>query len=110
MERPPNGITPSASTKDLLFGPPTCGVFDIEHEVIPAASSSSADRAKKFLKGCSCPSSAKGFCSYAELVANKNVDTVKICHAHSRHFQNTMLSLEVGKHVLCDKVFTHNAA
>lgn len=29
---------------------------------------------------------------------------------HSHHFQNTMLALEAGKHVLCEKAFTVTAA
>jgi dihydrodiol dehydrogenase / D-xylose 1-dehydrogenase (NADP) len=51
------------------------------------------------LKKVGAPSSAKGYGSYEELVADKNVD-----------IQNAMLCLEAGKNVLCEKAFTVNAA
>ncbi|MCJ1285317.1 hypothetical protein MMC26_004657 [Xylographa opegraphella] len=96
-------------TKDLLVDPATRDVFDIRHTVVAAASSSSADRAKKFLQDTKCPSSAVAYGSYAELVADKNVDIIYVATPHSHHYQNTMLCLEAGKHVLCEKAFTVNA-
>lgn len=100
-------------TKDLLTDPSTRDASDIKHEVVAAASSSSADRAKKFLEdtGVSKDSpSAKAYGSYKELVADKDVDIVYVATPHSHHFQNTMLCLEAGKHVLCEKAFTVNGA
>jgi predicted dehydrogenase len=78
--------------------------------VVAAASSSSVSRAQDFLKKVRAPTSAKAYGSYAELVKDPNVDIVYVATPHSHHFQNTMLCLEAGKHVLCEKAFTVNAA
>lgn len=96
-------------TKDLLTNPATRSVSDIKHVVYAAASSSSASRAQTFLKDVGAPSSAKAYGSYAELVADPEVDIIYVATPHSHHFQNTMLALNAGKHVLCEKAFTVNA-
>ena len=93
-----------------MIDPSTRDVSDIKHTVVAAASSSSADRAKQFLQECKCPSSAKGYGSYEELVKDKDVDIVYVATPHSHHYQNTMLCLLAGKNVLCEKAFTTNAA
>ncbi|KAL8884729.1 MAG: hypothetical protein Q9215_007291 [Flavoplaca cf. flavocitrina] len=96
--------------KDLILDPSTRDVSDVKHEVKAVASSSSADRAKKFLEECKVPEGAAAYGSYEELVKDKNVDIVYVATPHSHHYQNTMLCLEAGKHVLCEKAFTTNAA
>lgn len=75
-----------------------------------AASSSSLSRAEAFLKDVQAPEEAKAYGSYAELVKDPNVDIIYVATPHSHHFQNTMLALEAGKHVLCEKALTVNAA
>ncbi|KAK0127631.1 D-xylose 1-dehydrogenase (NADP(+)) [Cadophora gregata f. sp. sojae] len=97
-------------TKDILTNPSTRSVSDIKHTVAAAASSSSQSRASTFLKEVGAPSSAKAYGSYAELVADPNVDIIYVATPHSHHFQNAMLALKAGKHVLCEKAFTVNAA
>ncbi|KAK5997003.1 D-xylose-NADP dehydrogenase [Cladobotryum mycophilum] len=97
-------------TKDLLNDPATRDVHDVRHEIVAVASSSSKDRCVDFLKKINGPSSAKTYGSYAELVADPNVDIVYVATPHSHHFQNCMLALEAGKHILCEKAFTVNAA
>jgi predicted dehydrogenase len=82
----------------------------VQHIVAAAASSSSASRAAAFLKDVQAPSTAKAYGSYAELVKDPDVDVIYVATPHSHHFQNTMLCLEAGKHVLCEKSFTVNAA
>ncbi|PSK55862.1 translation initiation factor IF-2 [Elsinoe australis] len=96
-------------TKDLLVNPETRGVKDIEHAVVAAASSSSADRARKFLDTVGAPSSAKAYGNYKDLVADPNVDIIYVATPHSHHYQNARLCLEAGKNVLCEKAFTCNA-
>jgi len=97
-------------TKDLLTNPALRGVSDVAHTVVAAASSSSKKRAEEFLTKIKAPSSAKAYGSYAELVKDPDVDIVYVATPHSHHFQNTMLCLEAGKNVLCEKAFTVNAA
>jgi predicted dehydrogenase len=48
--------------------------------------------------------------SYAELVADPNVEAVYIASPHSEHAEQMMLAIEAGKHVLVEKAFTRNAA
>lgn len=107
-----NRLTQSSAefTKDLLLDPSARDVLDIKHTVAGAASSTSAERAQKFLDKCKCPSSAKAYGSYAELIADPDVDIVYVATPHSHHFQNTMLCLEAGKPVLCEKALTVNAS
>ena len=47
--------------------------------------------------------------SYQALAADAEVDVVYIATPHPMHAENTMLCLEAGKHVLCEKPFTINA-
>lgn len=102
------GIAESFS-RDLWPNPETRGVKDIEHVVVAAASSSSADRAKAFLKEVRAPESAKAYGSYKELATDDNVDIIYVATPHSHHYQNVRLCLEAGKNVLCEKAFTTNA-
>lgn len=74
-----------------------------------AASSSSVAKAEKFLKECDAPSYAKAYGCYQDLAADPNVELVYIATPHSHHYQNAMLCLQSGKHVLCEKAFTVNA-
>jgi len=93
-----------------MLDPATRDVSDVKHTVTAAASSSSSSRAKQFLETCKCPFSAAAYGSYEDLVKDTNVDIIYIATPHSHHFQNTMLCLLNGKHVLCEKAFTVNAA
>ena len=93
-----------------MIDPSTRNVSDVKHTVVAAASSSSVDRAKKFLEECECPSSAVSYGSYEELVEDKNIDIIYVATPHSHHYQNVMLCLNAGKNVLCEKSFTVNAA
>ena len=77
-------------TRDLLVDPETRGVKDVEHQVVAAASSSDAGRAKEFLKTVGAPSPAKAYGSYKDLVADKDVDIIYIATPHSHHYQNAM--------------------
>lgn len=96
-------------TRDLWPNPETRGVKDIEHKVVAAASSSSVDRAKAFLKEVRAPETAKAYGSYKALVQDPEVDIIYVATPHSHHYQNVRLCLEAGKNVLCEKAFTTNA-
>ena len=56
------------------------------------------------------PKDAKAYGSYKDLAEDPNVDIIYVSTPHSHHFQNTMLCLQAGKNVLCEKAFTVNAA
>lgn len=47
--------------------------------------------------------------SYAELVADPEVDAIYVATPHPAHHEHGMLALEAGKHVLMEKPFTINA-
>jgi predicted dehydrogenase len=97
-------------TKDLLTNPASRDVHDVAHKVVAVASSRSKDSAEAFLDRVKAPKGAKTYGSYAELVQDPGVDIIYVATPHSHHFQNTMLALEAGKNVLCEKAFTVTAA
>jgi len=51
----------------------------------------------------------KAYGSYRELVNDPDVDVIYIATPHHLHFENTMMCLEKGKAVLCEKPFTINS-
>jgi predicted dehydrogenase len=53
---------------------------------------------------------SKAYGSYAELVADPDIDVVYVATPHTRHKQDCILCLEAGKPVLCEKPFAVSAA
>ncbi|WP_372806119.1 Gfo/Idh/MocA family protein, partial [Pontiella sp.] len=53
---------------------------------------------------------ARVYTDYESLVADPEIDAVYVATTHNFHFENIRLCLEHGKHVLCEKPFTVNAA
>lgn len=74
---------------------------------ITAVASRTKEKADEFAKQYGIP---EIYGSYQELANNKNVDVIYIGTPHSQHFENIMMCLESGKHVLCEKSFTVTAA
>jgi predicted dehydrogenase len=52
---------------------------------------------------------ARAYGSYAELVADPEVDVVYIATTHGQHHEHALLALEAGKPVLVEKAFALNA-
>jgi predicted dehydrogenase len=52
----------------------------------------------------------KAYGSYEEVLKDKAVDVVYIATPHNMHFENTMMCLEHGKHVVCEKPMAVNSA
>ncbi|GAB6089118.1 Gfo/Idh/MocA family oxidoreductase [Spirochaeta dissipatitropha] len=50
------------------------------------------------------------YCDYADLFESDDVDAVYVATTHNFHYENVKLCLEAGKHVLCEKPITINAA
>ena len=78
-----------------------------QSEVIAVASASGLDRAQAFAAEKQIP---HAYGSYAELLANPDVDIVYIATTHNNHHEPALLAIEAGKHLLIEKSFTQNAA
>ena len=52
----------------------------------------------------------KAYGSYEEMLKDEEIDLVYIATPHSHHYKCVKMCLEAGKHVLCEKSFTVNAA
>lgn len=94
---------------DLVQDPIHRGATDVKHIISAASTRNSSPRAQSFLTSVSAPAGAKAYGSYAELVADKDVDIVYVSTPHSHHYQHARMALEANKHVLCEKAFTVNA-
>ncbi|KAH0847009.1 Trans-1,2-dihydrobenzene-1,2-diol dehydrogenase [Fonsecaea pedrosoi] len=95
---------------DLLKDPSTRNTTDVAHVVAAVASSSGKDRAQRFCRDLRIPEACAAYGSYGDLINDANVDIVYVASPHSHHFQHAMLALEGGKHVVCEKPLTVNAA
>ena len=73
---------------------------------LQAVASRSLDRAQAFADEFGGPTA---YGSYAELVADPDVDVVYVASPHSEHHAQAMLAIEAGKPVLVEKAFTRNA-
>ncbi|KAL5633301.1 hypothetical protein ACGC1H_003710 [Rhizoctonia solani] len=99
-----------AFAKDLLVDPAARDTHDVAHKIVAVGSSSSIDKSREFITKVGADSSSVIACgSYQELVNIKEVDIIYIATPHSHHYENGLLALEAGKHVLCEKAFTVNA-
>ncbi|HEY8454618.1 MAG TPA: Gfo/Idh/MocA family oxidoreductase [Actinopolymorphaceae bacterium] len=76
-----------------------------DHEVV-AVGSRNLQRAKAFAEEHGV---RKAYGSYAELVADLEVDVVYVATPHSDHLATSRLALNAGKAVLCEKSLTVNA-
>ncbi|CAL1714739.1 unnamed protein product [Somion occarium] len=104
------GFIAEAFVKDLRVDPKTRDVHDVVH-VVAAVGSRSVEKAQTFIdKHAAGDTSIKTYGSYAEVYADPNVDAVYIGTPHTYHYENARDALLAGKHVLCEKATTSNAA
>ncbi|GMW01974.1 MAG: oxidoreductase [Candidatus Hydrogenedentota bacterium] len=71
-----------------------------------AVASRSQEGADAFGKEFDVP---RRYARYEDLVADPEVDVVYVASPHSEHKANSILALQSGKHVLCEKPFCINA-
>lgn len=72
-----------------------------------AVGSRSLERAQEFAARHGVP---KAYGSYAELLADPEVQAVYVASPHSEHHAHALAAIQAGKHVLVEKAFTQNAA
>ncbi len=83
------------------------GLEAVSDARITAVGSRDLDRAKEFADTFN---AQNAYGSYEALVADPDVDVIYIGTPHSFHKDHTLLCLNAGKHVLCEKPFAINAA
>ncbi|MBN9619398.1 MAG: Gfo/Idh/MocA family oxidoreductase [Actinobacteria bacterium] len=74
--------------------------------VVGAVAARDADRAAAF---AATHGIERSYGSYAELVADPDVDVVYVATTHAQHRDHALLALEAGKPVVVEKAFTLNA-
>jgi predicted dehydrogenase len=74
---------------------------------VVAVAARDGDRAARFARRLAIP---RAYGSYAELVADPDVDIVYIATTHAHHCGQALLALRAGKPVLVEKAFTLNAS
>jgi predicted dehydrogenase len=74
---------------------------------VTAVGSRSVEAAEVFARRHSIP---RAYGSWAELAADPDVDVVYVATPHSAHYAATMVCLDAGKAVLCEKPFTLDRA
>lgn len=72
-----------------------------------AVGSRTFESAKKFADQFGLP---RAYGSYAELVADPDIDAIYVATPHPYHRENVLTALNAGKAVLCEKPFTVNSA
>ncbi len=72
-----------------------------------AVASRDPDRARAFAETFGFQ---KAYGSYEEMLRDPQVELVYITTPHSHHYEQMLLCLEHGKHVICEKAFTVNAS
>lgn len=82
-------------------------IKSVENAKLVACSSKDTNRAYEFMKKHNMQYS---YGNYEEMLKNAPIDAVYIATTHNFHYQNALLCIEHGKHILCEKAFTLNAS
>jgi scyllo-inositol 2-dehydrogenase (NADP+) len=81
------------------------GLRDVAHAELLAIGSRSIDTAQSFARDFQVP---RTYGSYEELASDPDIDVVYIATPHNLHCENTLLCLDKGRNVLCEKPFAVN--
>lgn len=81
--------------------------FQHPQATIAAAASRTLEKAQEFANQYSIP---KAYGSYQAMLADEEIDIIYIAVPNRQHYQHIMEALTAGKHVLCEKAITMNAA
>jgi dihydrodiol dehydrogenase / D-xylose 1-dehydrogenase (NADP) len=82
------------------------GIEALEHAEIAAVASRSLERANVFADQFHI---TRRYGSYTELANDPDIDAIYVATPHTFHREHSILCLEAGKAVLCEKPFTVNA-
>lgn len=82
-------------------------LIKIEHSQLYAVASRTKEKAAEFASKYGV---SQIYGSYEELVNDANIDAIYIATPHTLHKENTLLCLEKGIAVLCEKPFAMNAS
>lgn len=104
MDRVRIGTLGAARITPMALVRPARAVDDVE---VVAVAARNQDRAKKFAAKQGIP---KVHASYDDLIADPDIDAIYNPLPNALHAEWTIKALEAGKHVLCEKPFTSNAA
>jgi len=89
-----------------IAGRLAAAINSLDDADLVAIGSRSSERAEAFAREYDVP---HRFDRYEDLVTRSEVDVVYVATPHVFHERDTLLSLEAGKPVLCEKPFTMNA-
>jgi predicted dehydrogenase len=81
------------------------GLSDVTGAELKAVGSRNLNSANGFAQEYNVP---HAYGSYEELASSREVDVIYIATPHNLHCANTLLCLDHGKHVLCEKPFAVN--
>lgn len=81
-------------------------IKSVENAKLVACSSKDFNRAYEFKKKHNIEYS---YGNYEDMLKNAPIDAVYIATTHNFHYQNALLCIVYGKHILCEKAFTLNA-
>ncbi|NLN04671.1 MAG: Gfo/Idh/MocA family oxidoreductase [Clostridiaceae bacterium] len=81
------------------------GLVQVPDAYLAAVASRTEEKAKAFAE----THGGKAYTSYEEVITDKNVDVVYVATPHSLHMEHTLLALDLGKPVLCEKPMAPNA-
>ena len=82
-------------------------VRDFTAGTVVAVGSRDAGRAADFAEGHGIP---RSYGSYADLVADDEVEAVYVASPHSGHQEHALLAINAGKHVLIEKALARNSS